>query len=57
MEHPMHKVLFENPEMLQLILVQIVTPNLACSPSDLGQFEDDMVDFMLAEFEGSNSGS
>lgn len=56
-EKPMHNHLFQAPETLKLILLQIVIPNLAFRESDMEKFEDDPADFMLTEVEGSNSES
>jgi exportin-2 (importin alpha re-exporter) len=56
-EKPAHHALFENPETIKLILVQIIIPNLAFRESDMEKFEDDPADFMLTEVEGSSSES
>jgi exportin-2 (importin alpha re-exporter) len=56
-EKSAHRALFENPETIKLILVQIIIPNLTFRESDMEKFEDDPADFMLTEVEGSTSES
>jgi exportin-2 (importin alpha re-exporter) len=53
----MHKHLFQEESVLRQIVTKIVIPNLTFRESDEETFEDDPVEFITTEVEGSDSGS
>ncbi|KAI8903551.1 Cse1-domain-containing protein [Gorgonomyces haynaldii] len=52
---PRHKQLFEAPETLQRICTDIVLPNMTLRETDEELFEDDPIEFIRRDLEGSDN--
>ena len=52
---PMHRGLFQSPDTLKSICEKIVFPNITLRESDVELFEDNPVDYIRRDIEGSDS--
>ncbi|KAJ3413290.1 Exportin-2 [Chytridiales sp. JEL 0842] len=52
-----HKPMFQNPEILQSICEKIILPNMNLRESDEELFEDEPMEFVRREIEGSEEGT
>ncbi len=48
-----HKGLFENPDTLASICANIILPNMSLRDSDVELFEDDPIEYIRRDMEGS----
>jgi len=54
-KQPRHQTIFASPETLSNICERVVVPNLTLRDSDIETFEDDPIEFIRRDLEGSDS--